>query len=66
MFGCRNGVFFFFFVYFGVFRAIFMRKTRTFSHFFPVTSPLREGVKVLGITPHLLNASDEAEATCRR
>ena len=39
-----------------------MRKTRTFSHFFPVTSPLREGVKVLGITPHLLNVSVQAEA----
>jgi len=66
MFGCRNGVFFSFWGYFGVFRAIFMRKTRTFSHFFPVTSPLREGVKVLGITPHLLNVCGHRRRLVRR
>ena len=41
-------------------------QNRHFSSFFVVTSPLREGVEVLGITPHLLNVSDEAEAACRR
>jgi hypothetical protein len=30
-------------------------QNRHFSSFFVVTSPLREGVEVLGITPHLLN-----------
>jgi len=32
-------------------------KSCAFSHFFPVTSPLREDVGVLGTTPHLLNVS---------
>ena len=32
-------------------------QNRHFSSFFVVTSPLREGVEVLGITPHLLNVS---------
>ena len=62
----ENGVFFGFGDHFGVFWAILGRKTGTFSYFFPVTSLLREAVEVLGVTPHLLNVSDEAEATCRR
>jgi hypothetical protein len=53
----ENGVFFGFGDHFGVFWAILGRKTGTFSYFFPVTSLLREGVEVLGITPLLLNVS---------
>ncbi len=33
----------------------FGAQTRHFFSFFGVTSPLREGVGVLGINPHLLN-----------
>ena len=33
------------------------RKTSTFSSFSVVASNLREGVEVLGITPHLLNVT---------
>jgi hypothetical protein len=42
-----------------VFWAILGRKTGTFSYFFPVTSLLREGVEVLGITPLLLNVTGQ-------
>ena len=52
--------------HFGVFWAILGRKTGTFSYFFPVTSLLREGVEVLGITPLLLNVSDHRRRLVRR
>ena len=55
----ENGVFFGFGDHFGVFWAILGRKTGTFSYFFPVTSLLREGVEVLGITPLLLNVTGQ-------
>ena len=34
-------------------------QNRHFSSFFVVTSPLREGVGVLEITPHLLNVTGQ-------
>ena len=37
----------------------FGAQTRHFFSFFGVTSPLREGVGVLEITPHLLNVGGE-------
>ena len=39
----------------------FGAQTRHFFSFFGVTSPLREGVGVLEITPHLLNVTVQAE-----
>ena len=62
----ENGVFFGFGDHFGVFWAILGRKTGTFSYFFPVTSLLREGVEVLGITPLLLNVSGHRRRLVRR
>ena len=62
----ENGVFFGFGDHFGVFWAILGRKTGTFSYFFPVTSLLREGVEVLGITPLLLNGSGHRRRLVRR
>ena len=41
-------------------------KSCAFSHFFPVTSPLREDVGVLGTTPHLLNATAHPRRTLVR
>jgi len=41
-------------------------QNRHFSSFFVVTSPLREGVEVLGITPHLLNGSGHRRRLVRR
>ena len=41
-------------------------KSYAFSHFFPVTSPLREDVGVLGTTPHLLNVSGHRRRLVRR
>ena len=52
-------------LFWGVFGDFWARNRHLFS-FFGVASLLREGVGVLEITPHLLNVSDEAEATCRR
>ena len=64
--GVENGVFFWFWGHFGVFLAILGRKTSTFSSFFSVTSHLREGVEVFGITPHLLNGSGHRRRLVRR
>ncbi len=47
--------------FWGVF-GIFGAQNQHFSSFFGVASLLREGVEVLGITPHLLNVSDQTEA----
>jgi hypothetical protein len=44
----------------------FGAQTRHFFSFFGVTSPLREGIEVLGITPHLLNVSDHRRRLVRR
>ena len=41
-------------------------QTRHFFSFFGVTSPLREGVGVLEITPHLLNVSGHRRRLVRR
>ena len=57
--GVENGVFFGFWSHFGVFLVFLGRKTSTFSSFSVVASNLREGVEVLGITPHLLNVTGQ-------
>jgi len=44
----------------------FGAQTRHFFSFFGVTSPLREGVGVLEITPHLLNVSGHRRRLVRR
>jgi len=45
-------------LFWGVF-GDFWARNRHFYSFFVITSPLREGVGVLGITPHLLNVTLE-------
>ena len=64
--GVENGVFFGFWSHFGVFLVFLGRKTSTFSSFSVVASNLREGVEVLGITPHLLNVSGHRRRLVRR
>ena len=54
---------------FGLFWGVlgdFGAQTRHFFSFFGVTSPLREGVGVLEITPHLLNGSGHRRRLVRR